>query len=665
MDVPFAVGRSRAVSGKKTGGRRRGAPRPPAEVLEARLLLSQVFTVTNTSDNTDTGSLRWAIGQVNSDGTDTPASPDRIQFDIPTTDPGYDAANGVCTIAPASALPLIDAPCVIDGYTQPGAAPGTSAGAINAVIKIELDGSNSPSPSYGLNFDQASGSSVSGLTSGVVGLAIHSFNNDVILQGQGTFVQGCFIGTDAAGAAVEQAGLDNGINISGIAAVVGGTIPPERNLISNLNVGIVGDLTELRVAGNLIGTDLTGEGPLPNSVGISLNGGGGGTIGGTTPATRNIISGNTNYGVEFQGLGAMDSVVEGNYIGTDVTGIRPLQNHADGIYFAAGTGNTIGGTIPGSANVISSNGTGIDFATGGYSSVVEGNLIGTDASGVQPLGNGGNGIQIEGGTANDFLGNTIAFNGGAGVVLLTNIFGYPTGNAILSNSIHDNAQLGIDLGGDGVTLNTPGGPHVGPNDLQNYPVLASADSLGNMTTITGTLNSTPNSTFTVQFFANQVPDPSGYGQGQTYLRRPVDRREDRRERQRQHQFRRPLGARRSVHQRDGDRPQRQHLGVREGHPGCRPERRRRRLHPEQHGVDDRRRSGRVHIPDRQSRTGRGHGRRRRRHAADKPRERDDRGERGAVDARRRHVHRPRRQPAGRRLVHGDCDGDGHDGRDDR
>ena len=93
--------------------------RPPVEVLEGRHLLSQVFTVTDTLDDTNPGSLRWAIGQVDADTTDTAASPDQIQFQIPTSDPGYDATTGVWTIAPATALPTVARPVVIDGYTQP------------------------------------------------------------------------------------------------------------------------------------------------------------------------------------------------------------------------------------------------------------------------------------------------------------------------------------------------------------------------------------------------------------------------------------------------------------------------------------------------------------------------------------------------------------------
>jgi hypothetical protein len=99
-----------------------------------------------------------------------------------------------------------------------------------------------------------------------------------------------------------------------------------------------------------------------------------------------------------------------------------------------------------------------------------------------------------------------------------------TGNAILGNAIFSNMLLGIDLNGqgftagDGVTPNTPGGPHTGPNDLQNYPVLTSAVT-SDASTITGTLNSTPNSTFRLEFFANAAGDPSSHGEGETYTLR--------------------------------------------------------------------------------------------------------------------------------------------------
>ena len=110
-------------------------------------------------------------------------------------------------------------------------------------------------------------------------------------------------------------------------------------------------------------------------------------------------------------------------------------------------------------------------------------------------------------------GNTIAFNQLAGVAVVNNA----TGVEILSNSIFANGGLGIDLNDDGVTPNHPGGPIPGPNNLQNYPVLASAVSAGGKTTIMGTLNGAAGSQYLIQFFANVAADPSGYGQGQTLI----------------------------------------------------------------------------------------------------------------------------------------------------
>ena len=95
-----------SFAGRSDLRRRREMLRPPAEVLEGRQLLAQVFTVTDTLDDANPGSLRWAIGQVGADTTDTAASPDQILFDIPTSDPGYSAATGVWTIAPVTAPAL-------------------------------------------------------------------------------------------------------------------------------------------------------------------------------------------------------------------------------------------------------------------------------------------------------------------------------------------------------------------------------------------------------------------------------------------------------------------------------------------------------------------------------------------------------------------------------
>ena len=115
-------------------------------------------------------------------------------------------------------------------------------------------------------------------------------------------------------------------------------------------------------------------------------------------------------------------------------------------------------------------------------------------------------------------GNLIAFNSLDGVdVGLGVADSNSVQNDVRLNSIYGNGDLGIDLSGDGVTPNSPGGPHLGPNDLQNYPFLASAVSNGTTTTIQGVLNSTPSSDFVLDFYSNSALDPDGTEQGKTYL----------------------------------------------------------------------------------------------------------------------------------------------------
>jgi hypothetical protein len=109
-------------------------------------------------------------------------------------------------------------------------------------------------------------------------------------------------------------------------------------------------------------------------------------------------------------------------------------------------------------------------------------------------------------------GNTIAFNGRHGVNILAG-----TRIGILSNSIFSNAQLGIDLNGNSVTANDAGDADAGENELQNYPVLTSAVTDGVRTSVTGTLNTAPNTAFLLQFFANTAAEPTGFGEGRTLL----------------------------------------------------------------------------------------------------------------------------------------------------
>jgi hypothetical protein len=271
-----------------------------------------------------------------------------------------------------------------------------------------------------------------------------------------------------------------GVDVSeGTNNLIGGTAPGAGNVIAGsidplegagiwlgTTTGTSTTVTENVVQGNLIGTNKDGTAALPNRVGVMLHSGGGvanNTIGGTTAAACNVISGNQDFGV---GLGlSSDNQVLGNFIGTDITGAQPLGNGGGVSLFYGSSGNTIGGTAPGESNVIA------------YSTKYAGISLDT--------------INSAGGVA--------------------------SGDVFRGNSIHDNAGLGIDLGQDGVTLNdSHPGDTSGPNNWQNFPVLTAAYA-GPSTLVTGTLHSTPNSTFTIDFYANPAPDQSGYGQGRFYL----------------------------------------------------------------------------------------------------------------------------------------------------
>lgn len=144
------------------------------------------------------------------------------------------------------------------------------------------------------------------------------------------------------------------------------------------------------------------------------------------------------------------------------------------------------------------------------------------------------GIRLAGGTDGRIVGSTIAGNrigvdvlDTSNAILIGNtltgngtalaLFGSGVGTSLSGNSIFNNVGLGIDLGKNGVTPNDPGDFDSGPNNGQNFPVLTSAASSGGSTTIVGTLDSTANHTFVVEFFSNATTDPSGFGEGETPL----------------------------------------------------------------------------------------------------------------------------------------------------
>lgn len=239
------------------------------------------------------------------------------------------------------------------------------------------------------------------------------------------------------------------------------------------------------------------------------------------------INGFSGQGIYIDSKGS--NIIQGNYIGTDVTGTQALGNSLNGIYVAYSSDNIIGGKTAGARNIVSGNGYGVSiYANGTEGNLVQGNYIGTDVTGTQALGNK-DGIRIGG--SNNIIGgkaagegNIIAFNQN-GIIVSNGSSGHSwdgIGNAILSNTIFSNSDLGIDLslyagGPDGLTVNDSGDNDTGGNKLQNFPVLTSATSNGSTTTIQGTLNSTANTTFRVELFSNSTLDSSSYGEGEKYL----------------------------------------------------------------------------------------------------------------------------------------------------
>ena len=226
-----------------------------------------------------------------------------------------------------------------------------------------------------------------------------------------------------------------------------------------------------------------------------------------------------------------NTTVTGNFIGSDVSGTLDLGNTGNGIS-CSGFSESIGGSTAADINLISGNdGDGMSFSNSN-SDLVLGNLIGTAANGSSALGNSGNGITFSGGgsvfniigdtQAGD--GNTIAFNAGDGVQVgpTAGIANTIRGNSIFSNGTTA-SHLGIDLGPDGVTPNDAKDADSGPNNLQNFPVITSALVTGSTKTIKGTLNSTPGATFDIDFYANSTCSTSGNGEGKTYLGSPYHR----------------------------------------------------------------------------------------------------------------------------------------------
>ena len=366
--------------------------------------------------------------------------------------------------------------------------------------------------SNGVEINLSTNNTVGGTAPGAGNLLSGNTGYGVALAGAGNRVEGNLIGTDFTGTLALGNGSfgTGGVFLGAWNNTVGGTSAGARNVISgNSFYGILVNTSSGNLMqGNFIGTDITGTQPLGNGgIGVFLGAVGENTIGGATPGAGNVISANQLDGI---GITGNANVVQGNFIGTDVTGRASLGNGQRGVYLDRAALNTIGGTAPGAGNLISGNASDGLQLRGSGNNLIQGNRIGTDSAGTGALPNGGSGIvlfnaifQASGNT----IGGTTA--GAANVIAFDAVDGVRisggTGNAIRRNAIfgHDTG-LGIELVNGG-------------NNGQAYPELTSAVSDATSTTVEGTLTSTPSTTFTVEFFADTVCNPSGYGEGERFL----------------------------------------------------------------------------------------------------------------------------------------------------
>lgn len=427
------------------------------------------FVVNNAGDGADaapgngicaTGggacTLRAAIQEANA-----AAGPDAIHFAI---------GSGLQTITVGSTLPAVSERATIDGTTQPGFAG-------SPIVVVNGGGSAGP------------GLLITGGDTTVRGLVVGNFKGHGIelRTGGGNVLEGNYVGMGASG----------------------------TSTLANTGHGVV-------VANS------------PNN-----------RIGGPSAAQRNLISKNmakgNGGGIVLEGAGG--NVIQGNFIGTDITGMVEHPNEARGIAIIGSSNNLIGGPGAGAGNLIAGNrATGVRMLGGSSNNVVQGNLIGVNRAltGVIPndrgvqirdgdnnqvlgnviMGNTYDGVLVWGGNNSLIHGNYIAYNGYGpiGDPMEAGYFGIwiasGTGNQVLSNAIYGNYHLGINLSTDLFTANDAGDGDGGANNLQNSPRITSAVVGGANTAVVGSLNSSPNSAFRLQFFASPACDSVGSGEGQ-------------------------------------------------------------------------------------------------------------------------------------------------------
>ncbi len=324
--------------------------------------------------------------------------------------------------------------------------------------------------------------------------------------------------------------------------IIGGTLPGEGNTLGSIeiycgasnNVVVGNTVREVRVVGSKY-CEPGNEYPMNNR------------IGGPTPEERNVIFGFGRRSGEGYPSGegvlvtyAKDTLVEGNYIGVTPDGMsRVNQIGTSGVRVYDAFDTMIRGNLISGIRALGSNhsagqifGNAIEVGSINehtYRTTIHGNLIGTDATGLNPIQTR-SGILVAPSTGIYSVHDTVIGGtqpGQANTIAYTEVRGVTVSAivqsaAILGNSIFGHEGMGIDLfkigiNDRGVTPNDPGDADTGGNGLQNYPEITGVTSSGATTTVTGTFNSTPGRDFRLEFFANEECDQTGFGEGQHFL----------------------------------------------------------------------------------------------------------------------------------------------------
>ena len=325
----------------------------------------------------------------------------------------------------------------------------------------------------------------------------------VRIQGSGTndnIISGNYVGISPDGD-LDLSNHDNGVQITLGAQenLIGGSTAGSGNLISgNVESGVLISGTNTisnTIAGNLIGTGSDGTGAIPNVDGIQIiSGAQHNLVGGDSEIERNIISGNSGYGVWLSDADVSGNRIIGNFIGTNISGTQVISNTKSGVFIAFGAhDNTVGGDSSDERNLISGNGAfGVEIFWDAHHNTVSGNYIGTDVGGSMALGNSRYGVSINRSQDNVIggdtqgTGNLISGNGESGVEIW---HADATGNTVSGNLIGTGKDgrkplpnsIGIEIK-DGASDNIVGPGNIIANNSGDGVRVNHADSINNIIT---------------------------------------------------------------------------------------------------------------------------------------------------------------------------------------